>query len=115
MLGFPFIFRGALDVRATTINEEMKIAAAHALAELARQQVPEEVAAAYGEQPIFGPEYIIPAPFDPRLIGGRPHGGRAGGDGFRRRAPSPIIDERGYASELRARLNPHQLPARISL
>src|SRR5688500_1553472 len=63
VLGFPFIFRGALDVRATTINEEMKIAAAEALAELARQQVPEEVAAAYGGKAhTFGPDYIIPAP-----------------------------------------------------
>src|SRR5207237_8151709 len=69
VLGFPFIFRGALDVRATTINNEMKIAAAHALAELARQQVPEEVAAAYGGVVhSFGPDYIIPAPFDPRLM-----------------------------------------------
>ena len=69
VLGFPFIFRGALDVRATTINDEMKIAAAEALAELARQQVPEEVAAAYGGKAhSFGPDYIIPAPFDPRLM-----------------------------------------------
>src|SRR3954466_13775683 len=69
VLGFPYIFRGALDVRATTINEEMKIAAANALADLARQQVPEEVAAAYGgTAPGFGVDYIIPAPFDPRLI-----------------------------------------------
>ena len=69
VLGFPFIFRGALDVRATGINEEMKIAAAHALAELAREPVPEEVAAAYGGViHRFGPDYIIPAPFDPRLI-----------------------------------------------
>ena len=69
VLGFPFIFRGALDVRATTINEEMKIAAANALAELAREQVPEEVAAAYGgTSHSFGPDYIIPAPFDPRLM-----------------------------------------------
>jgi malate dehydrogenase (oxaloacetate-decarboxylating)(NADP+) len=69
VLGFPFIFRGALDVRATGINEEMKIAAAQALAELARAAVPEEVAAAYGGiSHSFGPEYIIPAPFDPRLI-----------------------------------------------
>ena len=69
VLGFPFIFRGALDVRATGINEEMKIAAAHALAELAREAVPEEVAAAYGGvSHSFGPDYIIPAPFDPRLI-----------------------------------------------
>ena len=68
VLGFPFIFRGALDVRATAINEEMKIAAAKAIAELAREQVPEEVAAAYGKNHQFGPEYIIPAPFDPRLM-----------------------------------------------
>ena len=68
VLGFPYIFRGALDVRATTINMEMKIAAAHALAELAREDVPDEVAAAYGARPKFGPDYIIPVPFDPRLI-----------------------------------------------
>ncbi len=69
VLGFPFIFRGALDVRATSINEEMKIAAAESLAELAREDVPDEVAAAYsGQQLRFGPEYIIPTPFDPRLI-----------------------------------------------
>ena len=69
VLGFPYIFRGALDVRARNVNEEMKLACAHALAELARQDVPEEVAAAYhGQRPKYGPEYIIPAPFDPRLI-----------------------------------------------
>ena len=69
VLGFPYIFRGALDVRATTINEEMKIAAAEAIAALAREDVPDEVAAAYrGARPVYGPEYIIPAPFDPRLI-----------------------------------------------
>jgi malate dehydrogenase (oxaloacetate-decarboxylating)(NADP+) len=68
VLGFPFIFRGALDVQATTINEEMKIAAAQAIAELARQSVPEEVASAYGRNHKFGTDYIIPAPFDPRLI-----------------------------------------------
>ncbi len=68
VLGFPFIFRGALDVRATTINDEMKVAAAEALAALARQQVPEEVAVAYGVRHTFGPDYIIPAPFDPRLM-----------------------------------------------
>jgi malate dehydrogenase (oxaloacetate-decarboxylating)(NADP+) len=68
VLGFPFIFRGALDVQATTINEEMKIAAAHAIADLARQSVPEEVASAYGKNQKFGTNYIIPAPFDPRLI-----------------------------------------------
>src|SRR5665213_3045119 len=68
ILGFPFIFRGALDVRASTINMEMKIAAAHALANLAREDVPDEVAALYGARPKYGPEYIIPVPFDPRLI-----------------------------------------------
>jgi malate dehydrogenase (oxaloacetate-decarboxylating)(NADP+) len=68
VLGFPFIFRGALDVRATSINEEMKIAAASAIADLARQPVPEEVAAAYGRNHQFGRDYIIPAPFDPRLM-----------------------------------------------
>jgi malate dehydrogenase (oxaloacetate-decarboxylating)(NADP+) len=69
VLGFPYIFRGALDVRATTINEEMKIAAAHAIAALAREDVPDEVATAYrGARPVYGPEYIIPSPFDPRLI-----------------------------------------------
>ncbi|MHA7820354.1 MAG: NADP-dependent malic enzyme [Erythrobacter sp.] len=68
VLGFPFIFRGALDVQATTINEEMKVAAATAIAELARERVPEEVSAAYGKNQKFGTDYIIPAPFDPRLI-----------------------------------------------
>jgi len=69
VLGFPYIFRGALDVRARGINEEMKVAAAHAIAELAREDVPDEVAAAYhGARPSFGREYIIPTPFDPRLI-----------------------------------------------
>jgi malate dehydrogenase (oxaloacetate-decarboxylating)(NADP+) len=69
VLGFPFIFRGALDVHATAINEEMKIAAVHALANLARQDVPEEVARAYGEDHFkFGRDYIIPKPFDPRIL-----------------------------------------------
>jgi malate dehydrogenase (oxaloacetate-decarboxylating)(NADP+) len=69
VLGFPYIFRGALDVRARTINEEMKVAAARALAMLAREDVPDEVAAAYhGARPKYGRDYIIPAPFDPRLI-----------------------------------------------
>ena len=86
VLGFPYIFRGALDVRATTINMEMKIAAAHALAELAREDVPDEVAAAYGTRPKYGPDYIIPVPFDPRLISYGAAGGRQGGDGHRRRA-----------------------------
>lgn len=69
VLGFPFIFRGALDVRATQINEEMKLAAVYALAKLAREDVPEKVSAAYGGQHFsFGPEYIIPKPFDPRVL-----------------------------------------------
>ncbi|WP_158056107.1 NADP-dependent malic enzyme [Halorussus halophilus] len=69
VLGFPFIFRGALDVRASDINEEMKIAAARALADLAKQDVPDAVVKAYGDQPLqFGPEYIIPKPLDPRVL-----------------------------------------------
>src|ERR1700741_4099249 len=72
VLGFPYIFRGALDVRATAINMEMKIAAAHALAALAREDVPDEVGVAYGTRPKYGPDYIIPVPFDPRLISAIP-------------------------------------------
>lgn len=69
VLGFPSIFRGALDVRATQINEEMKLAAVHALAKLAKEEVPEKVSAAYGGQSFsFGPEYLIPKPFDPRVL-----------------------------------------------
>ncbi len=69
VLGFPFIFRGALDVRATDINEEMKVACAEALADLAKQDVPDAVVKAYGDQPLqFGPEYIIPKPLDPRVL-----------------------------------------------
>jgi malate dehydrogenase (oxaloacetate-decarboxylating)(NADP+) len=69
VLGFPFIFRGALDVRATVINMEMKIAASHALADLAKEDVPDSVIQAYGNQKIkFGPDYIIPKPFDPRVL-----------------------------------------------
>src|SRR5512139_624578 len=106
VLGFPFIFRGALDVRATGINEEMKIAAAQALAELARAAVPEEVAAAYGGvSHSFGPEYIIPAPFDPRLIEIVPAAvAQAAMDtGVAQR---PIADMQAYRQSLRARLNP---------
>jgi malate dehydrogenase (oxaloacetate-decarboxylating)(NADP+) len=106
VLGFPYIFRGALDVRAYTINEEMKIAAARALAELAREDVPDEVAAAYGgEQKSFGPEYIIPAPFDPRLIEVVPAAvAQAAMDsGVARK---PIMDMDAYKTELRTRLNP---------
>lgn len=105
VLGFPFIFRGALDVRATTINDAMKIAAARALAELARQQVPEEVAAAYGTQHSFGPEYIIPAPFDPRLMELIPAAvAQAAMDSGV--ATKPIFDMAAYRQSLRARLNP---------
>ena len=69
LIGFPYIFRGALDVRSKTINEEMKIAAAHAIAKLAREDVPDEVVAAMGgERPRYGKDYIIPSTFDPRLI-----------------------------------------------
>jgi malate dehydrogenase (oxaloacetate-decarboxylating)(NADP+) len=69
VLGFPFIFRGALDVRSTVINEEMKVAASHALADLAKQDVPDSVIKAYGNKPIrFGPDYVIPKPFDPRVL-----------------------------------------------
>jgi len=105
VLGFPFIFRGALDVRATTINDSMKIAAAQALAELARQQVPEEVAQAYGVQHSFGPEYIIPAPFDPRLMEIVPAAvAQAAMDSGV--ATKPITDMAAYRQQLRARLNP---------
>jgi malate dehydrogenase (oxaloacetate-decarboxylating)(NADP+) len=106
VLGFPFIFRGALDVRATTINDEMKIAAAQALAKLARQQVPEEVAVAYGGRlHSFGADYIIPAPFDPRLMEIVPAAvAQAAMDsGVARR---PILDMAAYRDELKARLNP---------
>lgn len=105
VLGFPFIFRGALDVRATAINEEMKIAAAQAIAQLAREQVPEEVAAAYGKSQQFGNEYIIPAPFDPRLMEVVSSAvARAAMDtGV---AGKPIDDFDAYRTSLKARLNP---------
>jgi malate dehydrogenase (oxaloacetate-decarboxylating)(NADP+) len=105
VLGFPYIFRGALDVRATTINMEMKIAAAHALAELAREDVPDEVAAAYGERPKFGSDYIIPVPFDPRLISYVPPAvAKAAMDtGVARK---PIADMDAYRATLRSRRDP---------
>ena len=105
VLGFPFIFRGALDVRATAINEEMKIAAAHAIAQLAREQVPEEVAAAYGKKYQFGPDYIIPAPFDPRLmeVVSSAVAKAAMDTGV---AGKPIEDFDAYRTSLKARLNP---------
>ena len=106
VLGFPFIFRGALDVRATTINDAMKIAAANAIAELAREPVPEEVAAAYGGRASsFGHEYIIPAPFDPRLMEVVPAAvAQAAMDSGV--AGRPIPDMAAYRQSLRARLNP---------
>ena len=105
VLGFPFIFRGALDVRATAINEEMKIAAARAIAELAREQVPEEVAAAYGRNHTFGRDYIIPAPFDPRLMEVVPSAvAKAAMDSGV--AKKPIEDFDKYRHELKSRLNP---------
>ncbi|HJY49627.1 MAG TPA: NADP-dependent malic enzyme, partial [Stellaceae bacterium] len=106
VLGFPYIFRGALDVRASTINDAMKIAAAEALAELAREDVPDEVAAAYsGERLLYGPDYIIPAPFDPRLIWAVPSAvAKAAMDsGVARK---PILDLNAYKRSLRARLDP---------
>ena len=102
---FPFIFRGALDVRATGINDAMKIAAANAIAELARQRVPEEVAMAYGVQHSFGPEYIIPSPFDPRLMELVPTAvAKAAMDSGV--ATKPILNMDSYRQTLRARLNP---------
>lgn len=106
VLGFPYIFRGALDVRATTINDAMKIAAVNALAELAREDVPDDVVAAYqGSRPRFGPNYIIPVPFDPRLLASVSAAvakaaietGVAG---------HIITDLEGYKSELSARRDP---------
>jgi malate dehydrogenase (oxaloacetate-decarboxylating)(NADP+) len=106
VLGFPYIFRGALDVRATTINDAMKIAAAEALAALAREDVPDEVAAAYqGNRPRFGPRYIIPVPFDPRLISSIPPAvaEAAMRSGVARR---PIPDVDAYRLQLSARRDP---------
>ena len=106
VLGFPYIFRGALDVQASTINDTMKIAAAEALAALAREDVPDEVAAAYaGAQLQYGASYILPKPFDPRLLSrvASAVAKAAMDSGVARR---PIIDMEGYARELAARLDP---------
>ncbi len=106
VLGFPYIFRGALDVRAKTINLEMKIAAAKAIADLAKEDVPDEVANAYpGKRPQYGPDYIIPSPFDPRLISKVPPSvaKSAMDTGVARKA---IVDMENYSNELSARLNP---------
>jgi malate dehydrogenase (oxaloacetate-decarboxylating)(NADP+) len=106
VLGFPYIFRGALDVHARTINEAMKIAAAEALAALAREDVPDEVALAYpGARPAYGPDYIIPAPFDPRLISrvSSAVAEAAIRTGVARRA---LKDPEAYRLDLSARLDP---------
>src|SRR2546428_5208996 len=105
VLGFPYIFRGALDVRATAINMEMKIAAANALAALAPQDVPDAGAAAHGTRPKYGPEYIIPVPFDPRLISFIPPAVAAAAmdSGVARR---PIVDMDAYRQHLRTRRDP---------
>ena len=106
VLGFPYLFRGALDVRATSINMEMKIAAAQALAKLAQEDVPDEVAAAYqGSRPRFGRDYIIPVPFDPRLISTVPAAvaQAAVETGVARK---PITDFVAYRAQLSARRDP---------
>ena len=105
VLGFPYLFRGALDIHARAINDEMKIACAEALADLAREDVPDEVAMAYGRKLAFGQEYIIPTPFDPRLIHRIPPAvAKAGMDtGAARR---PIVDLEAYELSLKARMDP---------
>ncbi|WP_103335097.1 NADP-dependent malic enzyme [Pseudotabrizicola formosa] len=105
VLGFPYLFRGALDIHARAINDEMKIACARALAALAREDVPDEVAMAYGRKLSFGRDYIIPTPFDPRLIYVIPPAvAKAGMDtGVARR---PIIDMHAYEQSLKSRMDP---------
>ncbi len=105
VLGFPYLFRGALDIHARAINDEMKIACAKALAALAREDVPDEVAMAYGRKLSFGRDYIIPTPFDPRLIYVIPPAvAKAGMDtGVARR---PIIDLKAYEQTLKSRMDP---------
>lgn len=105
VLGFPYLFRGALDINARAINDEMKIACAHALADLAREDVPDEVALAYGKNLSFGRDYIIPTPFDPRLIHTIPPAvAKAGMDTGAARLP--IIDMESYEQGLKSRLDP---------
>jgi malate dehydrogenase (oxaloacetate-decarboxylating)(NADP+) len=106
LIGFPYIFRGALDVRATTINEEMKVAAANAIAKLAREDVPDEVAAAMGgDRPKYGKDYIIPSTFDPRLISVIPAAvAKAAMDSGV--AKKPIKDFEVYKDQLKQRLDP---------
>jgi len=106
VLGFPFIFRGALDTRATTINEEMKIAASHAIANLAKERIPESVRYAYGRQDFsFGPDYILPKPFDPRVLNAvAPAVAKAATDSGV--ALNPITDLQRYKDSLAQRINP---------
>ena len=106
LIGFPYIFRGALDVRATTINEEMKVAAANAIAKLAREDVPDEVVAAMGgDRPKYGKDYIIPSTFDPRLISVIPVAvAKAAMDSGV--AKKPIKDFEAYRDQLKQRLDP---------
>ncbi|ETX28731.1 NADP-dependent malic enzyme [Roseivivax isoporae] len=105
VLGFPYLFRGALDIHARAINDEMKIACAEALAALAREDVPDEVGVAYGRSLSFGRDYIIPTPFDPRLIYTIPPAVAKAGmrTGAARR---PIVDMEGYVQRLKSRLDP---------
>ncbi|WP_425071491.1 NADP-dependent malic enzyme [Sagittula sp. S175] len=105
VLGFPYLFRGALDIHARAINDEMKIACAKALAELAREDVPDEVGLAYGKTLAFGRDYIIPTPFDPRLISRIPPAVAKAGmtTGVARR---PIIDMDAYTERLKGRMDP---------
>jgi malate dehydrogenase (oxaloacetate-decarboxylating)(NADP+) len=105
VLGFPYLFRGALDIHARAINDEMKIACAEALARLAREDVPDEVAMAYGKKLTFGRDYIIPTPFDPRLIHVIPPAVAKAGmkTGVARR---PIIDMESYELHLKSRMDP---------
>ncbi len=113
VLGFPFLFRGALDARATTFNEEMKVAAVHALASLARQDVPASVLKAYGVSELrFGPRYILPKPFDPRLIEVVPVAvAQAATDsGVARK---PLQDADAYAQELAGRIDSSRLFMRM--
>jgi malate dehydrogenase (oxaloacetate-decarboxylating)(NADP+) len=106
VLGFPYIFRGALDARASTINDEMKIAAAHALADLAREDIPDEVDRAYGGRRLrYGPDYIVPVPFDPRLIEAVPSAvAKAAMDSGVARKQIKDLDR--YRNELTQRLDP---------
>ncbi len=112
VLGFPFIFRGALDVRATTINMEMKIAASHSLADLAKEDVPDSVIQAYGNQKMkFGPDYIIPKPFDPRVLIWE--ASAVAGTALKTGVARKKIDIEQYKQQLEARLGKQKEVMRI--